>query len=178
MELLVSIRTRKKLKSKKLVWVKPGLRGAPPRCKRVTWCRWWRTGRSRRVWWWWSAWTRPPAAPPAAGAAPPSGTCGNAPSGLGWCWSRGNTAGGNLEKRRSKDGGDAFFPPFFNLWKEDLLKLVVVTLLHDLDYLQHFLHVLSGGDQTLQHQHLVVDEHVSIETTHHLKTCNERGQSS
>lgn len=58
---------------------------------------------------------------------------------------------------------------FLNLWKEDLLKLVV-TLLHDLNYLQHFLHVLSGCDQTLQHQHLVVDKHVSIETTHHLKT--------
>lgn len=64
--------------------------------RRVTWCRWWHTGRSRRVWWWWSARTRPRAGPPAAAAAPPSETCGNGPSARGWCSSRGSTAGGNL----------------------------------------------------------------------------------
>lgn len=64
--------------------------------RRVTWCRWWHTGRSRKVWWWWSARTRQRAAPPAAAAAPLSETCGNGPSGHGWCSSRGSTAGGNL----------------------------------------------------------------------------------
>lgn len=66
----------------------------------VTWCRWWRTGRSRRVWWWWSAWIHPPSAPPAAAAAPLSETCGNAPSGRGWCLSRGNREGGNLREKK------------------------------------------------------------------------------
>ena len=45
----------------------------------------------------------------------------------------------------------------------------VATLLHDLNYLQHFLHVLSGCNQALQHQHLIVDKHVSVQAAHHLK---------
>lgn len=45
-----------------------------------------------------------------------------------------------------------------------------VTVLHDLHHLQHLLHVLPGCDQTLQHQHLVVDEHVAVGTAHHLHT--------
>lgn len=69
---------------------------------RLTWCRWLHIGRSRRVWWWWSAQSHPPAAPPAAAAAPPSASCGNAPSGHGWCWSRGSRAGGSLQDDGNK----------------------------------------------------------------------------
>lgn len=65
-----------------------------------TWCRWWGTGSRHRAWWWWSAWIRPPSAPPGPAAVPPSGSCGNAPSGSGWCWSRGSRAAGSLVGRR------------------------------------------------------------------------------
>lgn len=42
------------------------------------------------------------------------------------------------------------------------------TLLHDLHDLHHLVHVLPGRDQPLQHQHLVVVEHVSVQAAHHL----------
>lgn len=53
------------------------------------------------------------------------------------------------------------------------------TLLHDLHYLHHLVHVLPGGQQTLQHQHLVVEEHVAIDSTHYLwgKRSGRRGQT-
>lgn len=67
---------------------------------------------------------------------------------------------------------DAFYVAWF--WKELILVAVdlCVTLLHDLDYLQDLLHVFPGSDQALQHQHLIVDEHVSIQTPHHLKEAD------
>lgn len=43
------------------------------------------------------------------------------------------------------------------------------TLLHDLHNLHDFIHVLPGSDETLQHQHLVVVEHVPVWPTHHLE---------
>lgn len=44
-----------------------------------------------------------------------------------------------------------------------------LTLLHDLHNLHHFIHVLPRSDQPLQHQHLVVVEHVPIRAPHHLQ---------
>lgn len=44
-----------------------------------------------------------------------------------------------------------------------------LTLLHDLHDLHHFIHVLPCSDQPLQHQHLVVVEHVPVWAPHHLQ---------
>lgn len=44
-----------------------------------------------------------------------------------------------------------------------------LTLLHDLHDLHDFIHVLPGSDETLQHQHLVVVEHVPVQPAHHLE---------
>lgn len=43
------------------------------------------------------------------------------------------------------------------------------TLLHDFYNLDDLLHVLACGDESLEHQHFVIVEHVSIQTSHHLK---------
>lgn len=42
------------------------------------------------------------------------------------------------------------------------------TLLHDLHDLHHLIHVFPSSNQPLQHQHLVVVEHVAIQAAHHL----------
>lgn len=52
---------------------------------------------------------------------------------------------------------------------EEACRKRVGTVLHDLHDLQNLLHVLPGCDQTLKHQHLVVDEHVAVWTSHHLR---------
>lgn len=57
---------------------------------------------------------------------------------------------------------------------EEACRKRVGTVLHDLHDLQNLLHVLPGCDQTLKHQHLVVDEHVAVWTSHHLQTHNLR----
>lgn len=54
----------------------------------------------------------------------------------------------------------------------------MTTLLHDLHNLDHFIHVLPCSNQALQHQHLVVVEHVTILSPHHLKqTTNKCSQT-
>lgn len=44
-----------------------------------------------------------------------------------------------------------------------------ITLLHDLHYLDDFLHMLACSYEPLKHEHLVIIEHVSILATHDLQ---------
>ena len=44
-----------------------------------------------------------------------------------------------------------------------------LTLLHDLHDRQNLLHVFTSSDEALQHQHLIIEEHVSFQTSHHLQ---------
>ena len=52
------------------------------------------------------------------------------------------------------------------------------TLLHDLYYLHHLSPLFPSFDQPLQHQHLVIVEHVAIQAAHHIhKLCGQlKGQ--
>lgn len=43
------------------------------------------------------------------------------------------------------------------------------TLLHDFYNLDDLLHVLASSDEALEHKHLIIIEHVSIKSSHHLK---------
>lgn len=47
--------------------------------------------------------------------------------------------------------------------------MIDITLLHDLHYLDDFLHMFACSNETLKHEHLVIVEHVSILTAHDLK---------
>lgn len=57
-------------------------------------------------------------------------------------------------------------------WRPEA-KMQCHTLLHDLHNLHNFIHVLSGSDETLQHQHLVVVKHITIQPAHDLESKSD-----
>lgn len=60
-------------------------------------------------------------------------------------------------------GNSMLGPPYPNTWP-----LPSPTLLHDLHDLHHLVHVFPSSNQPLQHQHLIVVEHIAIQATHDL----------